>query len=192
MALDEMLRALEEDSKKECEEIMARAKQNAERIVAEAKEDAKRVKQDEIAKVISGLEGERERVLNETRLAIKKEAIRAKEEVIQEVFSEVDNRLEKVRESPDYSGIFESLALETLEGIEGRIKVEVDQKDLALAKSILETKKLDYWLEASPASSSGFKVTSEDGRITITNTLNSRLEKASQFLRSEIAKALFG
>lgn len=192
MALEDILKALEEESKTECVDIVARSKQSAKRIVAEAKEDAKRVKEDEIAKATSGLGGERAKVINAARLTVKKEVIRAKEEVIQEVFNEVESRLKKLRDSSDYPHIFESLAVETLEGIEGKVKVEVDKKDIPLAKSILEKKGLDYSLDASPTFLAGIKITTDDGRITITNTFDSRLEKAHQFLKSEITNVLFG
>lgn len=192
MALEDILKALDEEGKRECEEILERAKQNAKRILTEAKEEAQRIKQAEIAKVTAGLEGERSKVLNIARLAVKKEVIRAKEEVIQEVFSETENRLKRLGESSDYPRILESLILETLQDVEGKIKVEVDKKDLSLAKSILDKKGIDYSLEADPSSRAGIQVTTEDGRITITNTFDSRLEKVRQFLKSEITTVLFG
>lgn len=192
MALEDMIKALEEESKQEREEIIDRAKKSAKRILDEAKEEAKRLKQEEVSRVTAGLEGEQAKLLNTARLSVKKDVIKAKEEVIQEVFKEVETRLEKLRESADYQKIFETLTREALEGIKGKVKIEVDKKDLSIAKTVLEKQGLDFTLEPSPTSMMGLQVTTEDGRITVTNTFDSRLDKARQFLKSELTSVLFG
>jgi vacuolar-type H+-ATPase subunit E/Vma4 len=92
-----------------------------------------------------------------------------------------------------YPDIFCRLLDETLAemvaaiGDTGRAKVEVDPRDRVLAESMLRGLILDVTVNYTLDSWGGLTAQSEDGRITVTNHLESRLERALPYLRRYLA-----
>lgn len=192
MNLDEMLRILEEEGQKQCEIIIRDGEAQVAKILEEAEEEVKNIKERELEKVLASLQIERAKILNEARLFVKRQIIQAKEEFIQKAFSEAKKKLNEIRKSKDYKTIFKNLLSEAMEGIEGKILVDVDKEDEKVAREVLNESGLDYELYASLTSLGGLKVSTTDGRITLTNTIDTRLEKGRQLLKTEIMTTLFG
>jgi V/A-type H+-transporting ATPase subunit E len=192
MNLDEMLRILEEEGQKQCEIVTKDGEAQAAKILEEAEEEARKIKEQELEKVLASLQTERAKILNEARLFVKRQIIQAKEEFIQKAFSEAKKKLNEIRKSKDYKTIFKNLLNEAMEGIEGKIMVDVDKEDEKVAREVLSDSGLGYELYTSLTSLGGLKVSTPDGRITLTNTIDTRLEKGRQLLKTEIMTTLFG
>lgn len=192
MNLDEMLRILEEEGHKQCEAVMKDGEAQVAKILEEAEEEARRIRERELEKVLASLQIEKAKILNEARLFVKRQIIQAKEEFIQKAFSEAKKKLEELRSSKNYKTIFKNLLSEAIESIEGKILVDVDKKDEKIAKEVLDDSGLDYELHTSLTALGGLKVSTMDGRITLTNTIDTRLEKGRQLLKTEIMTTLFG
>ena len=192
LGLSEMLSALEEEGKIEIEEILARSKKQAERIKKEAKDDGKLLEEKEIDKATVTLNNEKTKMLNSVKLAVKKDTIRAKEEMILSVLEEARERLKETKKRKDYQKIMEKLSREALQGLRGEVMVSTTAGDLGAVKKVLEELEVPHKINTDLSAIGGLEVITEDGSVTITNTLNSRLEKAAKFIKPEIAKALFG
>lgn len=191
MPLEEMLRALEFEGVAECERIVAQGRARAEKILEEAEAEAARQREERLAKAALALQLEQSKILKAARFAVKKEIIKAKEAAIEEVFRVAAQRLGSLRQSPRYKQIFERLAREALEGMSGRVRVRVDSQDADLAREVLTALGVDFTLETDGQYAGGLEVYAEDGRIWAINTIESRLEKARQALKAEIADLLF-
>lgn len=192
MALKDMLEALGEEGAGQCKEIISRAEAQKAAILEEAKKEAEETRQEEVKKVQTVIQVDRAKVINEARLAVKREVIHAKEELIQETFQEATKELQAFRKSPDYAKSFERMVDEAVEEIPGRVAVNVEKRDEKLAKEVLARKGIEYELVGSLNSSGGLRITSEDGRISLTNTFGIRLEKAKRLLKSDVMNILFG
>jgi len=192
MILEEMLRALEEENKKRCLEVIAEGKKEAAKIVQEAELEAERIKNKEIENVTSSLHGEKAKILNEARLFVKRQIVQAKEDIAQQAFSEAQKQLADFKKSKDYPAIFRHLLEETLENVEGKVIVTVEKSDEKMAQEILDELGLEYQLQSDTSFLGGVKVATADGRITLTNTFDARLENARRLLKPEIMSILFG
>jgi V/A-type H+-transporting ATPase subunit E len=192
MALEDMLRALEEEGQAECDKIMSQAKAREKEILKEAKEEASVIKEAHMKKVKAALRSERARIISNATFYVKKEVLKAKEELIKECFNEAAKRLEVLRSSPQYEKIFADLAKEALANTEGEVVVSVDKRDAKLAERVLGSLTRRYKLTTNLKCLGGLVVTTGDGRITFINTFDSRLAKARKLLRSEITSVLFG
>jgi vacuolar-type H+-ATPase subunit E/Vma4 len=192
MALKEMWRALNAEAKKQRETVIQRAHREASHIVKEAEKAGQEIKERARAEVKSMLEVERGKVLNEARLYLGRELRKAREKLVDEVFAAAKKRLESLRESADYPGILRHFIEEVAtEGSGGNFAVSVDKRDEALARELLDKMKKHYTLDTDISTAGGVRVTTGKGRIILTNTVEVRLERASEFLRGEIADILF-
>ena len=192
MALEDMLKALEEEGCAECERILSQAEERAKRIVEEAEQEGVAIKEAHMAKARELLRSEKSRILSEANFAVKKAVIQAKDLLISQVFDRVSDRVKKMRSSPDYPDVFRKLASEALANAQGRVLVSVDERDQEIARSVLNDLGADYELRTDIECCGGLTVTTAEGRITFVNTLDSRLDKARAVLKPDVAAVLFG
>lgn len=192
MALKDMLEVIEEEGKKRCQDIITQAEKQSEIILKEAREEAENIRQQEMEKIKSVIQVDRVKILNEARMAVKREMTQAKEEVIQETFQQAYKELQEFRRTPKYKEAFEKLVSEILGEVDGKIMVNVEKSDQSLARQILDQAGVQYELAASLNSSGGLKVSTQDGRISLTNTFGIRMEKAKKMLKSDVMNILFG
>ncbi len=191
MAVEDIFRALEAEGDKECQAVVDRAKEQAKSIIGEAEEQARRITQEKIDKVCASLAGEQAQVLNSARLRQIKETTATKEGYIRRAFDEAKGHL-SLRSKPNYERTFELLAKEALGLRPGKVRVYVDPKDASVAQAVLPRLCDEFELYTELECLGGLRVTTEDGRVTHLNTIDSRLEKARQALKSKVASILFG
>lgn len=191
MAVEDIFRALEAEGEKECQEVISRAKEQAKSIVDEAEEQARRIIQEKVDKVCASLAGEQAQILNSARLRQIKETTAKKEAYIRRAFDEARQHL-NLRDKPDYDKTFELLAKEAIGLRPGKVRVYVDRRDASVAQAVLPRLCDDFELYTELECLGGLRVTTDDGRVTHLNTIDSRLEKARQALKSKVASILFG
>lgn len=192
MALDDMLRAIEEEGEARCKEILDNAEAEAAEILKNVKEEAKRVREEYIARAEATMYGEKTRILSDAKLYVKKQVIQAKEEHIEDAFDNVASEFEAMRKRPEYASYFRRLLDETAANAEGNLIISVDRRDEKVARDAVAAAGLDCELRTDISTLGGLKAITADGRIVLTNTIDSRLERAKQFLKPEVATKLFG
>lgn len=191
MAVADIFRALEAEGDKERQQILSRAKEQAQKVIDEAEEQAERIKIEKHDKICASLQGEQAQVLNSARLRQIKETTAKKEALIRRVFDEAKDHL-NLRGRPDYEKTFELLAREAVGLRPGKVRISVDPRDAKVAQTVLPRLCDDFELYTELECLGGLKVATEDGRVTHLNTIDSRLEKARQALKSKVASLLFG
>lgn len=191
MALEDMLKTLESEGKKEQQTIIADAKERAAAILSKAKDEAKQIKQDEIDKALFNLAGEKAKMVNEARLHVKKEVVLAKEEGVTEIYSQVSEKLSKLRKSSKYPEILEKMIIDAIKHLEGEMKVQVNDEDVDLAKKILSKNSISADVSGGLETFGGLVVTTDEGKIVIHNNLESRMEKAKQYIKADIMKMVY-
>lgn len=192
MALKEMWRALNAEAKKQREAVLGRAQQETSYIIEEAKKEGERIKERARAEARSMLETERTKMLSDARLHLGRELRKTREKLVDEAFTAAKKRLDSLRESAQYPRILGNLIEEVAaEGSGSNFTVSVDKRDGALAREILDKRGKHYNLNTDISTAGGVQVITGKGRITLINTVEVRLERASEFLRGEIASILF-
>ena len=192
MALDDMLRAIEEEGDARCKQILDNAEVEAAEILKNAKEEAKRVREEYITRAEATMFGEKTRILSDAKLYVKKQVIQAKEKHIEDAFDSVASEFEAMRTRPEYASYFRRLLDETAANAEGNLVISVDRRDEKVARDAVAAAGLDCELRTDISTLGGLKAITADGRIVLTNTIDSRLERAKQFLKPEVATKLFG
>lgn len=192
MGIEDIFQALEKEGQKKVDGIISRAEMEAKQMIDQAHDEAERIEREIMNEAEASLRGERARLLNNAKLSKKKEIIKAKEDYIQQAFKQAKDEVKNLRDKPKYKNVFTNLTEEVLNLAEGKVTVSVDPKDEAVAKDVLSRLGNNYEIKTDISCIGGLRARAEDGKISYINTLDSRLEKANQITKAEVATVFFG
>jgi V/A-type H+-transporting ATPase subunit E len=193
MAIEDILTALDEQARAECDQITADARAEAGRIVAEAQEQADRIKAQRMTRVQSTVEPKAQQLVNGARLANKREIEAVRMKAVDSVFDEALERLKTLRNDPQvYEPLLRALLTEAGQNTNGDSEALVDPADEALARELIRDMDLTCTLGATATPYGGVTVLSCAGRVARRNTLEDRLEQVRSTSRAAVAEMLFG
>ncbi|XP_075439602.1 V-type proton ATPase subunit E 1-like [Ascaphus truei] len=143
-------------------------------------------------------------LMNQARLKV----LKARDDLISDLLADAKQRLARVvKDSARYQALLDGLILQGLyQLLEPKVLIRCRKQDLALVKSSVQknipaykaaTKKdlevgVDHENHLSPDIAGGIEMYNIDGRIKVSNTLESRLDLIGQQMMPEIRVALFG
>jgi V/A-type H+-transporting ATPase subunit E len=182
-------------TKEQVERIIKDAEKKIEEINKTKKEAAERDKQKILEKGKSLADRERQRILADARIKAKKEFLEEKERIINEIIDKATDKLRQIVESKEYEKKLFDLLKKSVDIIdENNIEILVNKRD----KEILEKHKdklnkvlgdIKYTIGRPIDCIGGVIVRSENSEVN--NTLEARLERSMERLRTDIAKMLF-
>ncbi len=186
-----MLKVLEAEAKESADKTIAEAQAQADETLVEAKKSGEKQAQKSLDKANQRIKLERAKALSNANFEVKKEVLKAQEEVIEQLFTTIKEEAKRDFGS-DYE-LFKSLASEALRKFDGQeVKVLVNAKSKDLAERVMSELGENYKVEAGLNGVGGLKVSSADSRVTVDNTIESRLSKVRQLFEHEIIENLFG
>lgn len=189
MSQEELLKALEEDARRERNSLLNDAEAEAGTIRSEALEELKKLKEADLLKFKVSLSAETAKATNDARAYSNGIISAARNAAIARVREKIEDEFKGLPLRDDYPEILRKLFMEALESI-GEVKtiVFVPERDLPIFRKMDILKDRDV----RPVNmDSGVMVTSEDGRVKITNTIRTRLAKAMPELNVEIRRVLW-
>lgn len=189
MSQEELLKALEEDARRERNSLLSDAEAEAGTIRSEALEELKRLKEEDLLKLKLSLSAEIAKATNDARACSNGIISAARNAAIAAVREKVEDEFKRLPLRDDYPEILRKLFMEALDSI-GEVKtiVFVPERDLPIFRKMDIMKDRDV----RPLNmDGGVLVTSEDGRVKITNTTITRLVKAMPELNVEIRRVLW-
>ena len=192
MSIEDILQALDDQCRQECQEIFKRAEQEAKRILDKAQEEAENIRQARLAKVRAEAESETTAMLYSARLRSKNAVINAKERIAERALAKAEQGLADLRSRPDYPALLKGLIEEGLVRVSGKVLVHVDQADGELAEAILRDLGVEHALRTDIRTKGGAVVSDPEGKVKVINTVEERLNRAREKLRMEVSAILFG
>ncbi len=193
MAIDDILRALEEQAQADIEQILADARAQAEAIMAQARDEATDTAQKHVDNAERVTRAKAAQTVNAARLESKKRVAAVKEGAVQDVFVQAQEALERLRETDGYPALLKALAEEALAGTDANAaaEVQVDSRDVEVAKRVVAEIGADASVSASDGIAGGLVVVLDGGRVFRRNTLRDRLAKVRQYVQADVAEILF-
>lgn len=195
MAYDVLTDYIITEGEKRREEILAEARKKADAMLAELGKKIEELRQKAFSEIEKELAEYRIKGLNRMRLKGDMLISIAKGEVIDELYREVNSSLQTIIEGPSYPAILQQLLMEGLQGMRGKVYVQVNSGDNSLIEDILKDRVITNCEVISIASDDrikgGVEILSHDKSISIINTLWSRFDKVKEELMPEIGKILF-
>jgi V/A-type H+/Na+-transporting ATPase subunit E len=192
LALEDILRALEDKAGARIEVIQTEAQQRVVEILSEVEKDAARTKRARLKKVEDAVRSEATAIVYSASLKAKNELIKAQEETVDEAFRLAEDRLSELYKDQRYPRILAVLLDEALEFFEGEVILQVRPSDRELIEKLMVERQRQYRFSDAPLEASGgLVVSSPGGEVVVSNTFESRLEKARDKLRLAISTTLF-
>ncbi|MBN2027165.1 MAG: V-type ATP synthase subunit E [Actinobacteria bacterium] len=191
MSIEDILRALDEQCRQECQEIFSRAEAEAKQILEKAEVDADEIRQTRLSKVKAEAESETTSMLYSARLKSKNAIISVKEQIAERALGAAEESLQDLRAQGGYPAILEALIKEGLTRITGKIAVHVDPADKDIADEIMRRLGMDYEILTDIKTVGGAEISDAAGRVRIINTVEERLNRAREKLRMQVSGILF-
>jgi V/A-type H+/Na+-transporting ATPase subunit E len=193
MAYEHLLKSVEESALEKERELQNNAKKQADAIRSAAKKQADQIQERTIQEAETSAAIERNKQLFLAKGAIKEQALKSREKLFEAAFDAAGEQLGRLRQEDMYAAVFRRLAEETISAMgESLFVVHVDPRDLDLCKNTLAAMTVSCEIRADLECMCGLVASSPDGRITISNTVESRLERVREHKRLDIYAVLAG
>jgi len=195
MSLEAILAAIEASGEAEVVSLRAEAEARARQTLARAEREASARRESARRTALLPVPGERARLLHHAKL----EALRAigevRDRLVETALAETRQRLAGLRADPDYPLSLRRLTEEAIRVLGDEAVgtgaspswLETDPRDEALLRRILHDLGQEAAVKPSLDGWGGLVARSGDGRIVAINTLEARLERATPFLRRDLA-----
>lgn len=194
MAVDDIIARIEADAREAAEKILADSRKEAEAVRADARARAEAQKSELRARAEQRAAEERNRITTLARLSVRRELLGAKQALLDRVFTEAAERIEKLSRE-DYRAFVARLLTEHAETGEEEVLVGPDEKRIdqsfldGVSKKIGKGKGLRLSDEKRPIRAG---VVLRSGRVETNCSLETILREAREKMETEIASVLFG
>jgi vacuolar-type H+-ATPase subunit E/Vma4 len=178
MAIEDILRALDEQADSDCRTLVEHAKQQAKSILADAKAEADRVQAAKVGSTETQVRSRAVQIVNAAKIERRRRVSAAQDAGVDKVYSDAGAVLAGSRGTKEYETI-------------GDVSIQVAPDDVALAKTVMADLGLKGEVDSSAKILGGLTVISSAGRVYRRNTFDDRLAKVRKHVQSEVAEILF-
>jgi vacuolar-type H+-ATPase subunit E/Vma4 len=193
MAYENLLKSVEESAQEKERELREKAHSAVQRISEDTKNQSTVIQQSLLVEAKKAATIEKNKLFYLTKGENKENLIKTKEAIFSTAFGDAEQRLSHVRKDPKYPDILKNLTREAVGALGGEtFRIHIDKRDENLIKKILSDLHLSGEVIADLHSSGGLVVTTQNGSVKISNTLESRLERVKEQKKLEIYAVLYG
>jgi vacuolar-type H+-ATPase subunit E/Vma4 len=193
MAYENLLKSVEESAQEKERELLDKARSIVQAIFEETKNQASALQTSLLEEAKNAVAVEKNKLMYLTKGENKEKIIKTKERVYASAFTEAEKSLSQIRKDPKYPVILKNLAHEALGALKGeKIHVHVDKQDENLIQGILTDLNSSGKVKTDIQTAGGLVVSASDGSVNISNTIESRLERAKEQKKLQIYTSLFG
>jgi len=184
MAIEKLLARIEEDARKEIDEIIKAAEDEAKRIIEGAREEGKKEAEKITKKGKKEAERARDRIISAAKREARMIITNAKEEVIQQCFEIIREKMASMP-SKEYKKIVEDMVKDAIEEGGDYVLFYSRKEDKKIAE------KLNIDVEGKIDAIGGVVLKAKDGSKEIDLTFDFLLERKKEEIRIMIAEKLF-
>ncbi|HET9001181.1 MAG TPA: V-type ATP synthase subunit E [bacterium] len=190
----ELIQLLEQEARVEKDKVLGDARKGAEEILATARKDAEEIVTSTRRRLESERTQARTRAASAASLRAAALMLDAKDKAIQQVFERATAELKRTSEDPARRrAMLRHFLSEAVQGIATQgATLEVAPGDTEAATEVCRALQLPLEIRANPDVSGGVRLTTEDHRIAVENTIVSRLGRTRAALVSRVAEILWG
>lgn len=192
MSLQAILDAITADGTAQVEQIEVSGQKVADEIIVQANAIAKQEHDHHMAGYQAQANRERNRILQIAQQDALSVINIARDAFVNEVLKQLRNQLQTVRDERRYATAFQNLVFEALDSLSTSLKANehpqlyADPRDEHLLRDINPNADLHYTINCI----GGVTASTPDGRVTVDNTINQRLERATPQIRQMIVGVL--
>jgi V/A-type H+-transporting ATPase subunit E len=196
--IEALSRAMLSEAKEESEAILTEARTNADAIRQRAEEQAAAERQDILDRARQETDRLRSQVVATTQMKARTMELEHREKLLDRVFSQAMQQVPSVQQWTDYEEISKRLLREAVTQLRAaKVRIRADERtrkflsDAVLAELGKELK-TEIRFEKTLESGTGVTVSTDDGHLVYDNTLETRLSRLQNTLRSPVYRTLIG
>lgn len=188
MSLEAILEAIETSGREKIEQIQEQAKKEVDEILEAAREEAQSIREQERQKALRSARRERAHLLHEARSHQLKIHQEGRDHIIEEILERTRERLQDFRTEQAYEDLLQRFVDESFEALSASLVedetpvLEIDPRDRDSLENKLAELPRNFNIEEGTKSWGGVALSSQDRRVRVINTLESRMERATPFL----------
>jgi V/A-type H+-transporting ATPase subunit E len=193
MPYEDLITAVKASAQERMKEIQDRAQAEAQKIRKDAEEKAQTIRSAYLEEAARNVQLEKGKIISkvgaEKRIALAK----VKDDLFQQVFARAAQQMASVRNDPAYRASLKKMVREAMEELAGEeVRVHIDPRDEPLCREILKERQRNCEVVPDLTTIGGLNATTADERLLVFNTIESRLQRAKELMKSEIMSALYG
>ena len=193
MPYDDLISALKAGAQESITEIQDRAQAEAQKIRKDAEERAQGTRSAYLAEAARNVKLERSKLISKAGAEKRMALARVKDDLFQQVFTRAAQQMALARNNPAYRTSFRSTVREVMEELAGEeVRLHIDPRDEPLCREILKEMQRNCEVVPDLTTLGGLNATNADERLLVFNTIESRLQRAKELMKSEIMSALYG
>jgi V/A-type H+-transporting ATPase subunit E len=196
MTLQAVLDAIQAAGEQQVREIEADASAQANTLMLQASADAQRLRENARRSALAPASRECLRIRQQAQFDALRLVTETREGLIDAVLGRARARLAEMRSHPGYPTLLSRLIQEALDDLSRSLEeregivLEADPRDRVIVQRLLAELPPDLRMSYPLTCWGGVIARSADGRIVVTNTLETRLERAMPHLRRYLASQL--
>ncbi|HVN66708.1 MAG TPA: V-type ATP synthase subunit E [Methanomicrobiales archaeon] len=193
MPYEDLLSALKANAQERMKEIRDRAEAEALKIRRDAEEGAQGIRSAYLEEARRAVQLEKGKLISKVGAEKRMAFAKTKEDLFRQIFDQAALRMASARDHQGYRLLLKKILGEAMEELpEEEIRVHIDPRDEPLCRDILREMKQNCEVVTDLTTMGGLNATTADERLMIFNTLESRLARAKELMKSEIMSTLYG
>ena len=193
LAYENLLKSVDESAEERERELRENARKVSEELTSGARKEGEARADSILAAAKRSAEIERNRQVFLAKSGIKQQLIRIRADVYSEAFMDAEKQLGLLRKDPEYPRIFRNLAEEAVQALgKEKIRIHIAGEDEELCRKTLADMKVSAEIVPDIHTHGGLIAGTPDESITVSNTVESRLERGRERLKRELYSILFG
>ncbi len=193
MTYENLITSMEESAEERIREIRKKAYKQAEETIKHAEVEAEAIKKYYLENAAQSIEAESYKLNYDVNSKNKMNVMRIKDEMVQKAFLEAREQLASIRERSTYEHTLKKLIQEAFDELNvPEVRLHVDKRDVDLCKQILSEMNKNSEIKADLTCAGGLNVSTKDEKVIVFNTIEKRLDKATELLKFEIFSTIYG
>ena len=193
MTYENLIASMEVSAEKGFADTMQKAQAEAAEIKRSAESKAELIKASHLENAQRSVEAERNKRIYNAKAENKMRIIKEKDAVIERAFFDAKKTLDNFRDDVDYKENFKKMLQEAVHEFEDeKVSLHVDPRDETLCRQVLSELGRNSEIVTNLTSAGGLAVSTKDGKVVVSNTIETRLNNVKQLLKREVFSTLFG
>ncbi len=193
MAYENLLKSVDESAQERERELLENARVTVESVRKKAREQAELIRQSQITNAEMAASVEKNKLMYLVKAENKAHLIKIREQLFSSAFNNASLQLSHLRTNPEYPEIFKKLLMDAAGALfVDTFHIHVDKRDEELCRKTLASVNLRADIVPDLISDGGLVASLPDGSVIISNTVESRLERAKERKKLEIYSILSG
>lgn len=193
MPYEDLISAVKASAQERIKEIQDRAQAEAQKIRKDAEERAQSIRSAYLEEAARDVKLERSKLTSKAGAEKRMALARVKDDLFQQVFARAAQQMASARNHPAYRTSYKSMVREAMEELAGEeVRLHIDPRDELLCREILKEMQRNCEVIPDLTTLGGLNATTADERLMVFNTIESRLERAKELMKSETMSALYG